>query len=113
MIIKKLSLNDLLGIAVWLILVAIQQAKDNIIMALSDTITQLAAEDAEIKADVEALIAQSQAEAGQITDLQAQIAALSAGAVTQDQINALQTAADDLAATHAEAVAALPAAPAA
>jgi len=107
----RLTIPDLLGIAVWLIAEEIHKAKDQIVMALADTIAQLTTEDAEIKADVEALLALNKTEADQITSLQQQIADLAAAGqgATPEQVAALQTVADDLAATHSEAQAALPA----
>jgi uncharacterized protein (DUF3084 family) len=81
----------------------------NQIMALADTLAQLQAEDTELAADVQALAAAISSSAGQIAALQQQIADLIAqGTVTPEDLAALQTVADDLANTHAAAVAAIP-----
>lgn len=99
------------GIATFLILTKIQEQEKQI-MALADTLAELQAEDTELAADVTALVTAITSESAQITDLQAQIAALTAaGSATPEQLAALQTVADDLAATHATAAAAVPAAP--
>jgi chromosome segregation ATPase len=95
------------GVICYLVLIKLQQM-ENSIMALADTLAELQAEDTELAADVTALVAAIGSESAQIADLQAQIAALSAGSVTQEQLDALQTVADDLAATHATAAGAVP-----
>jgi chromosome segregation ATPase len=94
------------------ILKEVQQTKEAI-MALADTLTELQAEDTELAADVTALGTALASNTTSLAALQTQIDALTAGgSVTAEQVAALQTVADDLAATHAAAVALVPAPPA-
>ncbi len=106
----RFTIPDLLGIAVWVIAEEIQHAKDQILMALADTLAELQAEDTELAADVTALAGALSANTAQIADLQQQIADLTAAGAgaTPEQLAALQTVADDLANTHNAAVALVP-----
>lgn len=112
---RHLSDEDLEILGIWLaehVLTEVLAIKETL-MALADTLAQLQTEVPELKADVDAFIANQGTLGTQITDLQAQIADLQTqlanGTISADQLTALQATADDLAATHAEAVAALPA----
>ena len=76
------------------------------------TLDQITADLAQAQTDAAAVLAAVTPLAGQIADLQAQIAALVAGEVTQDQIDALDATAKTIDATEQAALAALNPAPA-
>ena len=76
------------------------------------TLDQITADLAQAQTDAAAVLAAVTPLAGQIADLQAQIAALVAGEVTQDQIDALDATAKTIDATEQAALAALTPAPA-
>ena len=76
------------------------------------TLDQITADLAQAQTDAAAVLAAVTPLAGQIADLQAQIAALVAGEVTQDQIDALDATAKTIDATEQATLAALNPAPA-
>lgn len=104
---RNSNLDDILDLGFTRVLNAIATMGDAL-MALADTIAQLAAEDEALRADADAILALLRTEAEQIIALQEQIAQLQGDAVTPEQLAALQQIATDLTETHNNLASALP-----